>query len=248
MKYHAKLEYDTKNHFFWNYSEDRAIEGIVVPFVSGQVIFINQEGKPRLFNMKTATFLKVYRTKSELKVQGNKSIVDQMKATSFEDNECTTEIIGKVQAAGTSGVLTSLIQKALQPPKPQIFVVMKFGDEVLDSAYEGAYKAVAKEFGLDCLRIDEVQDSGKISDQILECIAESKYVLCELTGARPNCYYETGFAHALGKEIILLANKKEKIHFDLQGHRFIQWSTEEELRKKIRERLTALEGQRGREE
>lgn len=248
MKYHAKLEYGAKTHFFWNFSEDGAIESIVVPFVTGQVTFIKQDGKRRLFNMKIATFLNIYRTKTALKVLEDKSVIDQIKEASFEDNECTAEIVGKVQSAGTSRALSSLIQKALQPPKPQVFVVMKFGDEVLDSAYEGAYKAMAKEFGLACLRIDEVQDSGKISDQILESIAESRYVLCDLTGARPNCYYETGFAHALGKEVILLANKKEKIHFDLQGHRFIQWTTEEELRKKLRERLDALESERGREE
>lgn len=248
MKYHAKLEYGAKTHFFWNYSKESIIESVVVPFVNGQVIVLNISSVPHLFNMKTATFLKVYRTKESLRMKEEKSIVDQIKEEEFQDNDCTSEAIGMVQAEGTSRVLSSLIQKAMQPPKEQAFVVMKFGDEVLDSAYEGAYKAVAKEFGLECLRIDEVQDSGKISDQILEGLAESKYVLCDLTGARPNCYYETGFAHALGKEIILLANKREKIHFDLQGHRFIQWATEEELRKKLRERFSALDARRSREE
>ena len=217
----------------------------MIPFVNGQVVLLKG---PRLFNMKNTTFLKVYRTKAVLKVKEDQSVINQMKEQSFEENDCTAEIIGKVQAQGTSKALSSLIQKALQPPKKQVFVVMKFADEILDSAYEGAYKTVAKEFGLDCLRIDEVQNSGKISDQILEALAESKYVLCDLTGARPNCYYETGFAHALGKEIILLANKTEKVHFDLQGHRFIQWATEEELRKKLRERFAALEAERSREE
>lgn len=248
MKYHAKLDYGEKSHFFWNYSEETVTENLVVPFISGQVVFINSGGKKRLLNMKNATFLKIYQTQAALKVQDDKSIIDQIKEPSFEDNDCTAEIVGKIQSAGTSKALSSLIQKALQPPKPQIFVIMKFGDDVLDSAYEGAYKAVATEFGLACLRIDEVQDSGKISDQILEGIAESSYVLCDLTGARPNCYYETGFAHALGKEIILLANKSETIHFDLQNHRFIRWSTEEDLRRKLRERLTSLEGKKSREE
>lgn len=248
MKYHAKLEYGGKTHFFWNHSEDTMLDNVVVPFVNGQVIVLKVSSGPHLFNMKTATFLKVYRTKASLKVKEDKSIIDQMKEKEFQENDCTADAIGMVQAEGTSQALSSLIQKALQQPKEQAFVVMKLGDAVLDSAYEGAYKAVAKEFGLKCLRIDEVQDSGKISDQILESLAESKYVLCDLTGARPNCYYETGFAHALGKEIVLLANKKEKIHFDLQGHRFIQWSTEEELRKKLRERFTALEARRSREE
>ncbi|CUK22715.1 Uncharacterised protein [Achromobacter sp. 2789STDY5608615] len=245
MHYHARLEYGSNSHFFYNYSADAITEKVVIPFVNGQVILLKGE---RLFNMKTATFLKVYRTKARLRVKEDKSLVDQMKDPSFVENDCSAEIIGKVQAQGASKGLSSLIQKALQPPKKLVFVVMKFGDETLDSAYEGAYKAVAKEFGLECMRIDEVQDSGKISDQILEGIAESKYVLCDLTGARPNCYYETGFAHALGKDVILLVNKAEKVHFDLQGHRFIKWATEEDLRKKLRERLTALEAERNREE
>ncbi|MBV2180852.1 MAG: hypothetical protein KUL86_06400 [Castellaniella sp.] len=248
MKYHAKLEYGSSSHFFWNFSEESIAEKIVVPFVTGQVIYITIGGKERLFNMKNATFLKVYKTETSLKVQNEKSIIDQMKEQSFDEYDCTREIVGKTQAEGTTKALSSLIQKALQPSKAQLFVIMKFGDALLDSAYEGAYKAIATKFGLECLRIDEVEDSGKISEQILEGIAESRYVLCDLTGARPNCYYETGFAHALGKEIILIANSSEEIHFDLSGHRFIRWSTEEELRKKLSQRLDALESKRSREE
>jgi len=248
MKYHARLEYGNKTHYFYNFSEESVGGKVILPFVNGQVVLIDFGARKRLFNMKNATFLRVYRTKTSLKIQEDKSIVEQMKEPSFEENECTAEIVGKIQGAGASKSLSSLIQKALQPSKAQIFVVMQFGDEILDSAYEGAYKAVAKQFDLECLRIDEVEDSGKISEQMLTGIAESRYVLCDLTGARPNCYYETGFAHALGKEIILLAKKTEKIHFDLQGHRFIQWSTEQDLRTKLHDRLTTLEGKRSREE
>ena len=80
---------------------------------------------------------------------------------------------------------------------------MKFGDDALDSAYEGVIKPIVASFHMKCLRIDEVQNSGKITDQILEAIAESKYIIADLTGERPNCYYESGFAHALGKELVL---------------------------------------------
>lgn len=118
---------------------------------------------------------------------------------------------------------------------------MKFGDDVLDSAFEGCYKQVAKEFELKCVRIDEIQDSGNISDQILNQIAESKYIVADLSGSRPNCYYECGFAHALGKDLILTAHIDEDIHFDLSGYRFIRWKTETDLREKLRQRLKALE-------
>ena len=118
---------------------------------------------------------------------------------------------------------------------------MKFGDDVLNSAYTAVVKPVVKKFGLTCIRVDEIPDSGKISDQILEAIAESKYVIADLSGARPNCYYEAGFAHALGKEMILTIRDGESAHFDLQGHRFIQWKTESDYKKQLTKRIKALE-------
>ena len=53
-------------------------------------------------------------------------------------------------------------------------MIMKFSDEVLDSAYEGVYKPIVESYNLKCVRIDEIQDSGLITEQILETIAESK--------------------------------------------------------------------------
>jgi hypothetical protein len=120
------------------------------------------------------------------------------------------------------------------------FVIMKFGDEILDSAYEGVIKPVFSEFGYTCFRVDEIQNSGLISDQILESIRKSEVVLSDLSGERPNCYYESGYAHALGKEIILSIKNGEKVHFDLSGHRFLMWKTEADFRRQLRERIKSI--------
>ena len=121
---------------------------------------------------------------------------------------------------------------------------MKFGDVDLDSAYQGAIKAVAeKEFKFRVLRIDEVRDAGKIADQVLDNISRSEIVLAELSGERPNCYYEAGFAHALGKKMVFCTRRGEEIHFDLKGYRFIQWRTEEELRQELRKFLESYTSQ-----
>ena len=117
---------------------------------------------------------------------------------------------------------------------------MKFGDKFLDSAYEGVIRPVIDNFGMQPLRIDELQDSGKVTDQVLESIASSRYILADLSGERPNCYYEAGFAHALGKELILSIRTEDKIHFDLAGYRFIQWETEADLRRELIKRFTSL--------
>jgi len=117
---------------------------------------------------------------------------------------------------------------------------MKFGDENLDSAYDGVIKPLAKEFGYGIIRVDEIQDSGRITDQIIESISASKIIIADLSGERPNCYYEAGFAHALGKEIIFTVHKNDRIHFDLAGYRFIKWKTEANLRNELRKRLESI--------
>ncbi|MEL4423594.1 hypothetical protein [Shewanella algae] len=241
MKYHARLEYGDDSHFWWNKSKENLIDNLMLPFINGQVVSVNKSGQKRLLNMKNVTLLTVFKTTKSLKATDEKSIIQQIKDNDFSDNECTEEVLNEVQMIKSPSNMTSLLEKAFATPKDQVFVIMKFGDEVIDSAFEGAYKTVCKGFGLDCIRIDEVQDSGKISDQILSHIAESKYIISDLTGSRPNCYYETGFAHALGKELILTAHFNEEIHFDLSGYRFIRWKTESDLRKKLKQRLSALE-------
>ena len=123
----------------------------------------------------------------------------------------------------------------------QVFVVMKFGDKTLDSAYRGAIKPVIEEFKYSPLRIDEIEDAGSITDQILDQLARSEIVLADLTGERPNCYYEAGFAHALEKEMIFTILKSSRPHFDLAAYRFIQWETEDELRTQLRQRFAAIQ-------
>lgn len=122
----------------------------------------------------------------------------------------------------------------------QAFIVMKLRDKALDQAYELAIKPVLSEFGIKALRIDQVEDSGTITDQILREIERSEFVLADLTGERPNCYFEAGYAHALGKEMILTIKSGETIHFDMAARRFIVWDTEIDLRDALRQRLSAL--------
>jgi nucleoside 2-deoxyribosyltransferase len=191
--------------------------------------------------MKNVTHVTVYRTAKKLTTpagKGHPAMFDTDKINKFE---CTAEIIKELKVEHAAISTRSILQKTLSPTEPQVFVIMKFGDDELDSAYEGVMKPIIEEFGLRAVRIDEIQDSGKITDQILEYIASSKYVLADLTGERPNCYYECGFAHALGKELIFTIKGNQGVHFDLAGYRFITWNTEADLRRKLRQRLNNLE-------
>ena len=118
---------------------------------------------------------------------------------------------------------------------------MKFDDATLDSAYEGVIKPIVKKHKYRPIRIDDIQDSGKITDQIIEEISRSEIVLADLSGERPNCYYEAGFAHAIGKKMIFTIRKDTLIHFDLSAYRFIEWDTEQELRNRLNLRFKSIQ-------
>ncbi len=244
MKYHAKLLYGSDSHYWYNYEKEKIVNVLLVPFINGHVVLIKHGGGKKLLNMKNVTLLNIFKTQKSLEATA-KTVIAQIDEDSFSDNECTEELVKEFKIIGGAQGSSSLLQKSFQPSKKQAFIIMKFGDSVMDSAYEGVYKPVCESFGIRCVRIDEVQDSGKITDQILQTIAESKYVIADLTGNRPNCYYECGFAHALGKEMVLCAKNTAKVHFDLAGYRFIKWSTEADLRKKISSRIKALENEEG---
>ena len=42
-----------------------------------------------------------------------------------------------------------------------------------------------------------------------------------MTGRNPNVFYETGYAHALGKHVILLTQEAKDIPFDLKHYQHI---------------------------
>ena len=239
MHYHAKLNYSGKNHYWWNYTKDEMIKELLIPFINGHVVVVNSDNCRRILNMKNVTLLTIYKTEDKLS-KPNTNIPNEFKDSDFEKNVCTDEIINEVKTEQSVVSSRSFLQKAFAKPENQVFVIMKFNDKILDSAYEGVIKPIIQENGCRAIRVDEIQNSGQITDQILDNIASSKFILSELSGERPNCYYETGFAQALGKELILTIRKSEKLHFDLAGYRVIEWETESELRSKLKSRFESL--------
>lgn len=239
MNYHCKIiKGDGNERYFWNGGLDWYKENIIIPMFNRQIVVLKLPNfGERVMNMGSILELILYKTKNEIRSTDDKSITQQMKEVSFNDNNCTQEVLNEVKEELASKNTKSIIEKSFTISQDQVFVVMKFGDIELDSAYEGVIEPLIIELGLTPIRVDKIQDAGKISDQILENIANSKIIISDLTGERPNCYYETGFAHALGKEMVLTIRNKEKIHFDLAGHRFIVWKTEADLRKQLKVRL-----------
>lgn len=93
--------------------------------------------------------------------------------------------------------------------------VRKNSDQLLNHIL----KPVCAEKGFECIRIDELSNSGSITESILKHLNEANLVIADLTEHNPNAFFELGYRTALGKPTIHLKRKDEKIPFDISSIR-----------------------------
>lgn len=108
----------------------------------------------------------------------------------------------------------------ISPSKPKAFVAMKF-DEPYDTFYREVIRKQAESLGLDVVRIDEKAGPGVIFQDIQREIEQSDVVIAEITPQNVNVFYELGYAHALGKPTILLAQRGAELPFDIRSYRVV---------------------------
>lgn len=100
-------------------------------------------------------------------------------------------------------------------PKPFVFVLMPF-DQKFNDIYKFGIKGAADDVGAYAERIDEQIFSEGILDRIYNQISKADVIVADMTGRNPNVFYEVGYAHALGKIVILLTQNADDIPFDLK--------------------------------
>jgi hypothetical protein len=109
---------------------------------------------------------------------------------------------------------------AVQRRSPTAFVAMQFG-EPYDTIYRTVIRPKAQALGFEVSRIDEVSKPGIIFQDIQRKIEDAKVVIAEITAPNQNVYYEVGYAHALNKPTILLAQRGRELPFDIRSYRVI---------------------------
>jgi hypothetical protein len=100
-----------------------------------------------------------------------------------------------------------------------IFVIMPLKAD-FDAVYKTIRAACAKFPGVSFDRSDDLTQTGRITDQIISALKDADIVIADITDQNPNVMYELGFAHALGKKVIVL-NAGQGSPFDVADYRQI---------------------------
>jgi hypothetical protein len=104
--------------------------------------------------------------------------------------------------------------------KPKAFVVTQFSSPY-DNIYTLIIKKLCNERQIEALRADEIYGPGLIIRDIIQRITSSQILIADITPCNPNVYFEIGYALALNKPIILLAEKGTKLPFDVSPFRVL---------------------------
>ncbi len=118
--------------------------------------------------------------------------------------------------------------------RPTSFVVMQF-TKPYNELYSEVIQPISEEFGIQSIRADEAYGPGIIVADIARQIAEAKLVVAEITPANPNVYYEVGYAHALNKPTILIAEKGTDLPFDVSPFRVLFYENSIEGKRRVEE-------------
>lgn len=131
-------------------------------------------------------------------------------------------------------------QHAPEPKKIRhFFVVMPFVSD-LDDIYHFGIRDTVDRLGGVCERADEIQYTGGILEKIYDSIRQADAIIAEVSSPDPNVYYEVGFAHALGKPVVLVTRDVSTSPFDLRGYNHIVYSSIIELQKRLEAMLGHL--------
>ena len=123
------------------------------------------------------------------------------------------------------------------------FVAMWF-DENLNVVYDEGFQIGILNAGYEPVRVDRVEHTNRIDDEIISQIRTAAFVVADFTGHRGGVYFEAGFALGLNIPVIWTCSQDDMkdLHFDIRQFNTIDWQSPEKLAKDLQHRIEATVG------
>jgi hypothetical protein len=121
-----------------------------------------------------------------------------------------------------------------------VFVIMPFAAEFAD-VWKGGIQRAAQSEGFTPIRVDMINRSTNITDDIVGSIEKCRLAIVDVTKNNPNVMFELGYAIAKNKKNIIISQSADFLPFDIRNIRTIvyanSWSGIEELKARVQEFL-----------
>lgn len=118
------------------------------------------------------------------------------------------------------------------------FVIMGYGKKTdyssgrtldLDMTYQNIIRPAVINAGYQCVRGDEIQDSGLIDKSMYALLIRADLVIADISTYNPNAIYELGIRHGVRPfSTIIMKEEKGKIPFDLDHTRIFHYTHSED--------------------
>ncbi len=232
-----------------NRSRDEALAQFLCPFINGEITLFEN----RLLSMSFFESMKIFQTTKPIDSDwpvkkegytGNHDVFREsavISALQAEAIDVTQELYREAITLIKSGQYKELRAKITEAIKSSyaFFICPLENDEVTHN-YEFVIKPAVRQFQFEIQRADEMSHTGTINEAILTAINRSKFIVADLTDAKPNCYYEVGYAHAVRKPVIILAKEGSTRHFDISTYKWNFWMDYKDLKPKFERELKVV--------
>jgi hypothetical protein len=84
------------------------------------------------------------------------------------------------------------------------------------------------------MRADDIFAPGNyITENIWKLVNRSALLIADVTNKNPNVFYELGIARTVGRDVILISQKKEDVPFDIQNLQYYLYTYDENGKQKL---------------
>lgn len=129
-----------------------------------------------------------------------------------------------------------------QPEASKVgFVVMRFSDDMF-AIWASAFAPAIKRAGFDPHLANDPAHNDRIDARIITEIKQCRFVVADVTWARPNAYFEAGYALGLGRPVIWTCREDRvdtDAHFDTRQYNYIRWTEPAKLQDELYYRIVS---------
>jgi hypothetical protein len=173
----------------------------------------------------------------------DRALAEPTKFFKVSDDISATDLLDRTRTrnceAEISKVVDGIIKLLHALLSPQVFYVRLLNDEIpeytsVESFFRNTVDPLVKELGYEPLQMGIGKNEfAWMNKAIFDSLHHSAVALVDLTGMRPNCFMELGYALGNKQRVIVTAREDTQIPFDAFALEAFQWKESEELAQRL---------------